>query len=233
MRNIAGVQLSCSPPCRRWYGVDRRSKVGRYQLEQTAKLMMEVMRLNAKLVKGLRECRARGGPPRIRRLVFRRIFRKLWASFVACLLVCCLFSLDLPASLPASRLLVALCVASLPHMCVLQQCLPCSIVVLPTTAASWQRSPFGSVHVLDVSWLMMVIFLCSTPSQYHRQNSLGFSTCLPTYSLGTPLCFVRLVTNGRFLLLPCTHRVLVCALTTAAYLSPGWGQQPRLLVTGM
>lgn len=38
-------------------------------MEQTAKLMMEVMRLNSKLVKGLKECRARGGPPRIRRCV--------------------------------------------------------------------------------------------------------------------------------------------------------------------
>lgn len=41
--------------------------MGRWQLEQTAKLMMQVMRLNAKLVKGLKDCRARGGPPRIRR----------------------------------------------------------------------------------------------------------------------------------------------------------------------
>ncbi|CAM9116825.1 unnamed protein product [Scytosiphon promiscuus] len=44
-----------------------RSQLGRWQMEQTAKLMMEVMRLNSKLVKGLKECRARGGPPRIRR----------------------------------------------------------------------------------------------------------------------------------------------------------------------
>ena len=47
-----------------------RSQLGRWQLEQTAKLMIQVMQLNAKLVKGLKECRARGGPPRIRRCVF-------------------------------------------------------------------------------------------------------------------------------------------------------------------
>lgn len=41
--------------------------MGCRQLEQMAKLMMEVMRINAKLLKGLKECRARGGPPRIRR----------------------------------------------------------------------------------------------------------------------------------------------------------------------
>lgn len=53
--------------------VNRRSQLGRWQLEQTAKLMMEVMRLNAKLVKGLKECRARGGPPRLRRCVCSRV----------------------------------------------------------------------------------------------------------------------------------------------------------------
>eukprot|EP00904_Undaria_pinnatifida_P001032 jgi/Undpi1/1092/HiC_scaffold_10.g04555.m1 len=47
-----------------------RSQLGRWQLEQTAKLMIQVMQLNAKLVKGLKECRARGGPPRIRRCRF-------------------------------------------------------------------------------------------------------------------------------------------------------------------
>lgn len=46
-----------------------REQMGCRQLEQMAKLMMEVMRLNAKLLKGLKECRARGGPPRIRRWV--------------------------------------------------------------------------------------------------------------------------------------------------------------------
>lgn len=46
--------------------------MGRWQLEETAKLMMDVMRLNAKLLKGLKECRARGGPPRVRRCLFPR-----------------------------------------------------------------------------------------------------------------------------------------------------------------
>ncbi|CAB1097642.1 unnamed protein product [Ectocarpus sp. CCAP 1310/34] len=44
-----------------------RSQLGCWQVEQTAKLMMKIMRLNAKLAEGLRQCRARGGPPVLRR----------------------------------------------------------------------------------------------------------------------------------------------------------------------
>lgn len=93
---------ACIPPAvRHWCRVRRRSKVGRYQLEQTAKLMMEVMRLNSKLVKGLKECRARGGPPRIRRLVFLRVCRRSVCRlyFLASCLLCVVLSLNLPACL--------------------------------------------------------------------------------------------------------------------------------------
>lgn len=98
-----------------WCRVGRRSKVGRYQLEQMAKLMMEVMRLNSKLVKGLKECRRRGGPPRIRRSVFHRVSVSPRPSNIrvpfhgclpSCFAVCSLWTC-LSAFLPACCLLWA------------------------------------------------------------------------------------------------------------------------------